>query len=99
MWCSKEFEDLIQKAKTTPDQAERTKLYEQAQVVFKAEEPGMTLAHSKVFMPMHKRVRASSWIRWATIGLSASTSPTNRNRTAPVRPSAALFDTRCSLTA
>ena len=55
-WCNKEFEDLIQKAKTTPDQAERTKLYEQAQVVFKAEEPAMTLAHSKVFMPMRKRV-------------------------------------------
>ena len=56
-WCNKEFEDLIQKAKTTPDQAERTKLYEQAQVVFKAEEPAMTIAHSKVFMPMNKRVQ------------------------------------------
>jgi dipeptide transport system substrate-binding protein len=26
-------------------------------VVFKAEEPAMTLAHSKVFMPMRKRVQ------------------------------------------
>ncbi|HWU19721.1 MAG TPA: ABC transporter substrate-binding protein [Devosia sp.] len=55
-WCNQEFEDLIQKAKTTPDQAERTALYEKAQEVFKAEEPALTLAHSKVFMPMNKRV-------------------------------------------
>ena len=34
-WCNKDFDDLIKKAKQTADQAERTKLYEQAQVVFK----------------------------------------------------------------
>ena len=39
-WCYKAFEDLIQKAKTTSDQAERTKLYEQAQVIFKDRRPG-----------------------------------------------------------
>ena len=55
-WCNEEFEALIQKAKTTSDQAERTKLYEEAQVVFKREAPALTLAHSKVFMPMNKRV-------------------------------------------
>ena len=55
-WCDADFEKLIQDAKTTPDQAERTKLYEQAQVIFKEQEPAMTLAHSKVFMPMSKRV-------------------------------------------
>ncbi len=31
-WCNKDFETCIKKAKTTSDQAERTKLYEQAQV-------------------------------------------------------------------
>jgi dipeptide transport system substrate-binding protein len=56
-WCNDEFEALIQKAKTVSDQAERTKLYEEAQVVFKAQEPALTLAHSKVFMPMNKRVQ------------------------------------------
>ena len=56
-WCNQEFEDLIQKAKTTSDQAERTRLYEQAQVIFKREAPALTLAHSKVFMPMNKRVQ------------------------------------------
>jgi dipeptide transport system substrate-binding protein len=56
MWCNQEFEDKIQAAKTTSDPAERTKLYEEAQVIFKAEEPAMTIAHSKVFMPMNKKV-------------------------------------------
>jgi len=55
-WCNEEFEDLIQKAKTTSDQEERAELYRQAQEIFKAEEPAMTLAHSRVFMPMKKTV-------------------------------------------
>ena len=55
-WCNKEFDDLVTKAKETSDQAERTKLYEQAQVVFKAEAPWATLDHSLVFMPMSKKV-------------------------------------------
>lgn len=57
VWCNKEYDDLINKAKVASDPAERTKLYEQAQVVFKADEPALTLAHSKVFMPMKKRVQ------------------------------------------
>ena len=55
-WCYKPFDDLIQKAKVVSDQAERTKLYEQAQVVFKEQDPWATLAHSVVFMPMSKKV-------------------------------------------
>jgi dipeptide transport system substrate-binding protein len=55
-WCNEEFEKLIQDARLTADQAERTKLYEQAQEVFKAEAPWATIAHSKVFMPMRKEV-------------------------------------------
>lgn len=56
MWCNDEFEALIQEAKTTPDQAKRTELYTKAQEIFKAEEPAMTLAHSRVFMPMKKTI-------------------------------------------
>lgn len=56
-WCNDEFNDLIQKAKVTSDQAERTKLYEEAQVVFKREAPWATIAHSVVFMPMRKEVQ------------------------------------------
>jgi dipeptide transport system substrate-binding protein len=55
-WCNKEFDDLVKKAKQTSDQAERTKLYQQAQVVFKKEAPWATLDHSTVFMPMSKKV-------------------------------------------
>lgn len=56
-WCNKEFDDLVTKAKEVADQAERAKLYEQAQVVFKQEAPWLTIDHSKVFMPMRKSVK------------------------------------------
>lgn len=39
-WCHQPFEDLIQKAKVLPTQAERAPLYEQAQAVFKEQEIG-----------------------------------------------------------
>ncbi|WP_435166566.1 ABC transporter substrate-binding protein [Falsirhodobacter sp. 1013] len=55
-WCNKDFDALLQKAKVTTDQAERTKLYEEAQVIFKDQNPWATLAHSQVFMPMSKDV-------------------------------------------
>jgi dipeptide transport system substrate-binding protein len=55
-WCNEEFDALIQKAKVTSDQAERTALYEEAQVVFKREAPWLTVAHSVVFMPMSTKV-------------------------------------------
>ncbi|RWM97459.1 MAG: ABC transporter substrate-binding protein [Mesorhizobium sp.] len=56
IWCNQEFEALLQKGKATTDVAERTKIYEEAQVVFKREAPWLTIAHSKVFMPMNKKV-------------------------------------------
>ncbi|MBU1175170.1 MAG: ABC transporter substrate-binding protein [Alphaproteobacteria bacterium] len=56
-WCDPEFEDLIQKAKVVSDPAERTALYEAAQVEFKKEAPWLTIAHSKVFMPMSTKVK------------------------------------------
>ncbi|MBP1886018.1 ABC transporter substrate-binding protein [Sinorhizobium mexicanum] len=55
-WCNKEFDDLVNKAKVTSDVAERTKLYEEAQVVFKREAPWNTLDHSLVAIPMSKKV-------------------------------------------
>ena len=56
IWCNQEFEALLQKGKSVSDQAERAKIYEEAQVVFKREAPWLTIAHSKVIMPMNKRV-------------------------------------------
>ena len=55
-FCYQPFEDLVLKAKVTTDIAERTKLYEQAQVVFKEEAPWVTIAHSVVYKPMRKNV-------------------------------------------
>ncbi|HEY0213261.1 MAG TPA: ABC transporter substrate-binding protein [Paenirhodobacter sp.] len=55
-WCNKEFSDILAKAKQTSDVAERTSLYEQAQVIFKDQAPWDTLAHSTQFVPMRKNV-------------------------------------------
>ncbi len=55
-WCNEEFDAVIQKAKVIADPAERTKLYEEAQVIFKEQAPWATIAHSTVFMPMRPEV-------------------------------------------
>lgn len=55
-WCHRPFDDLLVQAKRTADVAERTKLYEQAQVIFKEEAPWVTIAHSVVFKPVRKEV-------------------------------------------
>ena len=44
------------KAKTVSDQAERTKLYEQAQVIFKEQAPWFTIAHAVQLKPVRKEV-------------------------------------------
>ncbi|EKF16960.1 ABC transporter substrate-binding protein [Nitratireductor pacificus] len=56
-WCNEEFNDLVVKAKATTDPAERTKLYEEAQVVFKREAPWATIDHSLSVVPMRKEVQ------------------------------------------
>ena len=55
-WCHRPFDDLLRKAKSTADVAERTRLYEEAQVIFKEEAPWVTIAHSVVFKPVRKEV-------------------------------------------
>jgi len=55
-WCNKEFEELFQKAKTTFDVAERTKLYEQMQEILHEEAPVFNIAHSVVYEPIRKNV-------------------------------------------
>ncbi len=55
-WCNEEFDKIVNAAKVTVDQGERTKLYEDAQVVFKREAPWITLDHSLVVMPMSAKV-------------------------------------------
>lgn len=55
-WCHQPFEDIIQKAKITSDVAERTRLYGEAQVIFKDQAPWATIAHSIVYMAMNPDV-------------------------------------------
>ncbi len=55
-FCYQPFEDLVLKAKSISDQAERTKLYEQAQVIFKEQAPWFTIAHSVQLKPVRKEV-------------------------------------------
>jgi len=55
-WCYKPFDDIVVKAKVTTDQAERTKLYEQAQAIFKEQAPWFTIAHAVQLIPVRKEV-------------------------------------------
>ena len=55
-WCNKDFDALVNKAVTLSDKAERTKLYEQAQVVMHDDAPYFLIAHSVAFQPMRREV-------------------------------------------
>jgi dipeptide transport system substrate-binding protein len=55
-WCYKPFDDLITQAVRVNDEAKRTELYKQAQVIFKEQAPWITIAHSIVFVPPRKEV-------------------------------------------
>jgi dipeptide transport system substrate-binding protein len=55
-FCYKPFDDLVLKAKTVTNPAERTKLYEKAQVVFKEQAPWFTIAHAVQIAPVRKEV-------------------------------------------
>nr|WP_184037262.1 ABC transporter substrate-binding protein [Chitinivorax tropicus] len=55
-WCDKKFDELLDKAKSNSDSKERTKLYLEAQKVFKDAAPWLTLAHPTMFVAMSKNV-------------------------------------------
>ncbi len=55
-WCYPPFEELIKQAKQISNQEGRTKLYQQAQVIFKEEAPWVTIAHSVVYQPVRQEV-------------------------------------------
>ncbi len=56
-WCDASFDALLAKARSNADLATRTRLYQQAQVIFKAQVPFTPIAHSIVSLPVSKRVR------------------------------------------
>ncbi|HUR42579.1 MAG TPA: ABC transporter substrate-binding protein [Aestuariivirga sp.] len=55
-WCNKEFDEKLLKARTLSEKQDRTKLYEEMQVIQKEEAPDVTIAHSIVFEPVSKKV-------------------------------------------
>jgi dipeptide transport system substrate-binding protein len=55
-FCNQPYDDLVVKAKRVSDQAERTKLYQQAQVIFKQQSPWFTIAHAVQLKPVRKEV-------------------------------------------
>ena len=55
-WCNKEYDDLITKAATISNVAERTRLYQQAQLVMHKDAPYVFIAHSVVFLPLRANV-------------------------------------------
>lgn len=55
-WCNKDFDEKLKKAKSISDKAERTKLYEEMQVIAHDEVPVFNIAHSVVFEPVRKEV-------------------------------------------
>jgi dipeptide transport system substrate-binding protein len=55
-FCYQPFEDLVQKAKVVTNPAERTKLYEKAQVIFKEQAPWFTIAHAIQLSPIRTEV-------------------------------------------
>jgi dipeptide transport system substrate-binding protein len=55
-WCDAKFQELIVKAAEITDNAERTKLYMEAQKIVAAQVPWMNVAHSTVFEPVRKGV-------------------------------------------
>ena len=55
-FCYKPFDDLVLKAKQVTVPAERTKLYEKAQVIFKEQAPWFTIAHAVQIAPVRKEV-------------------------------------------
>jgi dipeptide transport system substrate-binding protein len=55
-WCNTEYDALITKAATISNVAERTKLYEQAQVIMHKDAPYLFIAHSVVFLPIRANV-------------------------------------------
>jgi dipeptide transport system substrate-binding protein len=56
-WCNKEFSDLLTKANTITDQAERTKMFMRMQEIFQEDVGGLLFANAQAFTPVRKEVK------------------------------------------
>jgi dipeptide transport system substrate-binding protein len=55
-WCNAEFDNLLAKARTVSDQAERAKMYQRMQEIEHDEQPELLVAHSIVYEAMRANV-------------------------------------------
>ncbi len=55
-WCDDAFQALLAKAKANSFRGDRTKLYEQAQTIFKKQVPWLPIAHAIQIVPVRKEV-------------------------------------------
>jgi len=55
-WCNSDFDADLVKARQTTNQDERTKIYDEMQVIQHGDAPILPLAHSVVYMPMRRNV-------------------------------------------
>jgi dipeptide transport system substrate-binding protein len=56
-WCDGDYDRLVNDAKLTAVQAQRERLYERAQVIFKQQAPWLPIAHSVVLMATRSNVK------------------------------------------
>ncbi len=56
-FCNKQFDELVEAGRATPDPEKRKTIYEQAQLIFKQERPWSPIAHSTVYIPMVKELQ------------------------------------------
>ena len=56
-FCDKTFEDLIQKARVTHDKQQRVRLYAQAQLRLKTQQPWFTIAHVVQYKVVRRGVK------------------------------------------
>ena len=56
-WCNKDFDKAVLDARKASDPGERVKLYQSAQQTFADDAPWLTIAHTKVSVPVAKSVK------------------------------------------
>jgi len=66
-WCDKDYDTLINQAKRTVSQAERSQLYQKAQEVFHRQAPWVPMAHSVVVQPMRRNVEGYKMSPFGTV--------------------------------
>ncbi|MDF0606737.1 ABC transporter substrate-binding protein [Neisseriaceae bacterium TC5R-5] len=56
-FCNPEFDKLLTQARQTNNQKERSNYYIKAQEIFKRERPWITIAHSRIYVPLQRSVQ------------------------------------------